>query len=106
MAVSLIPHTMREKILAGMHRSYVTMQLPWVLEAPLVLAERLAFERGMRKITIQKPIFIVGCHRSGTTVLYEALAKHPDLAYFTNASNQMPRAPILSNVFGRLTGLD
>jgi hypothetical protein len=48
----------------------------------------------------------VGCHRSGTTVLYEALARHPDVACFTNASNLLPRVPVLSNAVCRLFGLD
>ncbi len=32
---------------------------------------------------IYKPIFIVGVPRSGTTLLYDLMAYHPDLAFFS-----------------------
>jgi hypothetical protein len=37
-----------------------------------------------------RPIFIVGCGRSGTTLLYELLCEHPDLAWFSNYSERVP----------------
>jgi len=40
-------------------------------------SEKLSFE-------IKKPIFIVGVPRSGTTLLYQLLAQHPDLGWFSN----------------------
>lgn len=36
---------------------------------------------------IYKPIFIVGCGRSGTTIFYEIMAWHKDLAWISNHSN-------------------
>jgi omega-hydroxy-beta-dihydromenaquinone-9 sulfotransferase len=45
-----------------------------------------------------------GCHRSGTTILYETIAQHPDLAHFTNASSLVPQTPILTNQLLRLFG--
>ena len=29
--------------------------------------------------TIDRPIFIIGCNRSGTTLLFRNLSEHPDL---------------------------
>jgi hypothetical protein len=39
-------------------------------------------------IQIKKPIFIVGSGRSGTTLLYEIMAWHKDLAWISNYSNR------------------
>ena len=39
---------------------------------------------------IRKPVFIVGCPRSGTTTLYRRLAKHPDLAWISNVTKKAP----------------
>jgi hypothetical protein len=40
--------------------------------------------------TPDRPVFVVGCGRSGTTVLYEVLCEHPELAWFSNWSEQFP----------------
>jgi len=42
---------------------------------------------------INQPIFIVGCGRSGTTILYNLLCGHPDLAWFSNYSDRWPKHP-------------
>jgi hypothetical protein len=47
-----------------------------------------------------RPIFIVGCGRSGTTLLYEMLARHRDLAWFSTWTDRS-RRPELA-VFNRL----
>jgi len=38
----------------------------------------------------ERSIFIIGSGRSGTTILYEVLATHPDLAWFSMLSNTYP----------------
>ncbi len=38
----------------------------------------------------ERTIFIIGSGRSGTTILYELLAIHPDLAWFSALSNRHP----------------
>jgi len=38
---------------------------------------------------IIKPIFIIGVPRSGTTMLYRMLCKHPDLAWFSHEDLQL-----------------
>ncbi|MEM7133556.1 MAG: sulfotransferase [Chloroflexota bacterium] len=45
---------------------------------------------------IVKPVFLVGCGRSGTTLIYNMMAHHPDFAWFTNWTNRYPRFPQLS----------
>jgi len=42
------------------------------------------------------PIFIVGCPRSGTTILYKLLAGHPDLSWISLYTNKFPSHPGLS----------
>ncbi|MBC8123130.1 MAG: sulfotransferase [Gemmatimonadaceae bacterium] len=104
--MGILPYTLKKKVMAELQKSYVTMHLPAPVEAPLIAIEEVFFGGGLDNIAIKQPIFIVGCHRSGTTVLYEALAKHPDLVFLTNASAFLPRIPILSNVVGSMFALE
>jgi hypothetical protein len=53
-------------------------------------------------MAVHRPIFIVGPHRSGTTLLYRILSKHPDVAYFTPLNKRLPNSPRLAHL---LTGL-
>lgn len=41
----------------------------------------------------QKPIFIIGVEHSGTTILYRILAKHPELAWFSQYSLRKGEIP-------------
>ncbi len=94
-------NSLRRQILLHWERTYLDYQLPGILEVTPNLMEKNIFEIGIQDLKIEKPIFIVGCHRSGTTILYDTLAKHPDLAYFTNASAYLPKTPISSNWFAK-----
>jgi len=42
---------------------------------------------------IQEPIFIIGSGRSGTTLFYNILAGHRDLAWFSNYTDRYPNKP-------------
>jgi omega-hydroxy-beta-dihydromenaquinone-9 sulfotransferase len=42
------------------------------------------------------PIAIVGCGRSGTTLLYRMLCCHADLAWFSNVTDRWPSFPALA----------
>jgi len=42
---------------------------------------------------IEKPIFIVGSGRSGTTLLYNLLAVHPDVCWFSEFTDKYPDNP-------------
>ena len=53
---------------------------------------------------MKRPIMIVGCGRSGTTLLYRMLCCHPDLAWFSNVTDRWPSLPALaalSNAYPR-----
>lgn len=43
----------------------------------------------------ERPILVVGCGRSGTTVLYEVLCEHPGLAWYSNWTDRFPGRPAL-----------
>jgi hypothetical protein len=39
---------------------------------------------------LDRPIFILGPHRSGTTLFYEILARHDDLAFLNRTNHKLP----------------
>jgi len=49
--------------------------------------------RGTRLTPVEQPIFFVGMPRSGTTLMFEAFAAHPDLAWFSQYFNRLSRFP-------------
>ncbi len=53
------------------------------------------------KIPKASMIFIIGSGRSGTTILYNLLAMHPDICYFSTLTSAFPRFPQLA-VFHRI----
>ena len=55
-------------------------------------------------MNVKNPIFIIGCPRSGTTVISEVLAAHHNLAWFSNWMNRYPRVPFLAT-FSRVCDL-
>ncbi len=42
-------------------------------------------------MALEKPVFIVGSGRNGSSVIYETLARHKDFGWFTNYSGMRPR---------------
>jgi len=46
---------------------------------------------------MKPPIFVIGSGRSGTTLLYDLLTGHENLAWASNLSNRVPRLPILAS---------
>ena len=49
----------------------------------------------MKTEGLEAPFFVVGCGRSGTTIIYELLCGHPDLAWFSNHAERLPAFPQL-----------
>jgi hypothetical protein len=62
-------------------------------KALLQLIERTKFKNQWTGVEIEKPIFIVGLPRSGTTLLYNLLCAHEQAAFITNSMNAFPDAP-------------
>ena len=56
--------------------------------------ERIAARPWSRRVPIDRPIFIVGAFRSGTTVLEQTLASHPEVGVFAFITNVAYLAPI------------
>jgi hypothetical protein len=50
----------------------------------------------MREVKVDRPLFIVGSGRSGSTILYRLLAVHPELCWVSRLTDRFPRAPMLS----------
>jgi len=48
---------------------------------------------------VEKPVFVIGSGRSGTTILYNLMSLHPRVYWFSNLSNLFPhrRLPILAH---------
>ena len=42
---------------------------------------------------VDRPIFLLGSGRSGTTPLYHLMSVHPELCWFSNVSNRLPWLP-------------
>jgi hypothetical protein len=49
-------------------------------------------------VKIDRPIFIVGMPRSGTTIFYEKMALHPEVAFLSQNTRKFPRAVVLSRL--------
>lgn len=49
-------------------------------------------------VEIHAPIFIIGCPRSGTSVFYEKLAQHPDLAFISRATKKVPSSELVTRL--------
>jgi omega-hydroxy-beta-dihydromenaquinone-9 sulfotransferase len=60
--------------------------------------------RGTRLTPVQRPIFFVGMPRSGTTLIFEAFAAHPELAWFSQYFNRLSRFPSVA-VLSRIADL-
>ena len=50
-------------------------------------------------MNIEKPIFIIGVPRSGTTIFYELFSKHPNIAWLSGLCNKFPNHPEISRFF-------
>jgi hypothetical protein len=62
-----------------------------LVEGLLRIVERCLVRPDVRGVGIDRPVFLVGMQRSGTTVLQDLCCTHPGLAYITNTMHQFPR---------------
>jgi len=57
-------------------------------------------------IPLTKPIFLIGLHRSGTTMLQDLLCLHPQLGYINNSMPTFPRAFCAGEYWRKLAGMN
>lgn len=85
----------RERPIEGMPHGYSLAAGRWVpwLDRILGLVEAPLANALLRRAP-DRPIFLIGAFRSGTTLVERILCRHPDVASFCYFSNQFIRAPI------------
>lgn len=52
----------------------------------------------MDAIRIEKPVFMLGMPRSGTTIIFEAFSCHEDLGWLSNYSQRFPTLPQITSI--------
>jgi hypothetical protein len=85
---------------------FALQPLPALIERFLQWYERSMLDIDLGNIEIDRPIFLIGLPRSGTTILQDILCTHPDLAYVTNVMNQFPTCFCATEDLRRRLGLD
>ena len=75
---------------AAKRQSIKEAEVPALGSLLLNAYERLILRVNVDEIPLEKPIFLLGLPRSGTTMLQDLLCAHPDVAYFTNTMNRFP----------------
>lgn len=55
-------------------------------------------------VSVDKPIFIIGSPRSGTSILYNTFRRHPDLAYICQGHDLFPHCAVFADRLFRLLG--
>ncbi len=71
-------------------RQTLDPQQPSWLNKPVGLFEKCFMRIKSAEIQVDRPIFLIGNARSGSTMLQDILCSHPDMAYFTNTMNEFP----------------
>jgi hypothetical protein len=76
-------------------------------KSEMVWTERVFNIMGVRllKSGLEKPIFLLGFPRSGTTIIFETLSMHEDLAWFSNKLRQHPKFPAVA-LFSRIAAFE
>jgi len=80
--------------------------LPVSVERFLKWVERHVLDIDVSGIAIDRPIFLIGLPRSGTTLLQDILCAHPDVAFITNLANQFPSCFCAAEALRRCLRLD
>ena len=74
---------------------FIPVPPPRAVTRGLEAIERVCFPaRRLAGLRVEKPVFVVGLPRSGTTMLYNLLCSHEQAAYVTNSMNVYPSALI------------
>ncbi len=88
------PNLRSRLLLGGMFERQYSLpeDPPWVFEQAAMFIERWMLTVDLREIVVDRPIFLLGLPRSGTTMVQDLCCTHPELAYITNAMHQFPRS--------------
>lgn len=79
---------------------------PSWLSKPVGLFEKYFMRIESEHIPVDRPIFLIGNARSGSTMLQDILCSHPDMAYFTNTMNEFPECICAAETLRKLFRLD
>jgi hypothetical protein len=84
------PNLHSRLLLKGMfqRQHFIPEKPPWLLETVLSFVERRLMRIDISDIRIDRPIFLLGLPRSGTSLLQDLCVAHPELGYITNGMNQ------------------
>lgn len=64
--------------------------LPWYFKAILKLYDRCLLKVNVTHIKLEKPIFLIGLHRTGTTMLQDLVCSHPNVGFINNCMAYSP----------------
>ena len=99
---------LRSRLLLGrvFKRQFVVSPPPprWLNKLLIQYERRLRID--LTEIRVERPVFLFGLPRSGTTMLANLMACHPDLGYLTNAMSPFPEAFCAAHALSRRLGLD
>ena len=87
-------------------QSVVPAPPPAGVERFLKWYERRVLKPDLSGIEVDRPIFLVGLPRSGTSMLQDILCSHPDVAFFTNTMHQFRNCFLAAEDFRRRLRLD
>jgi hypothetical protein len=79
---------------------------PAFIRAFLIWYEDHILKADTSRISIEKPVFLFGLPRSGTTILQNILCSHDSAAYITNSMHQFGKSIIAIEHFRKLLRLD
>jgi hypothetical protein len=79
---------------------------PWLLRTVLNTIERMLPLGSVDQIPLDRPIFLIGLPRTGTTMVQDLICAHPGVAYFTNAMHQFRSAVRAVELFRKWLRLD
>jgi hypothetical protein len=85
---------------------YSSAKLSRPVEAFLQWYERRVLRVDISHIKVERPVFLIGMPRSGTTMMQDLLCAHPGMAYFDNTMNRYPTTFCAMDHFRRLLRLD
>jgi len=53
---------------------------------------------------IDRPVFILGPHRSGTTLLYGIIAEHEHVCFLNRSNHRIPASPRIAALLSKIPG--